>query len=301
MKAIFLVGAVAVGFISFSAAYAQNAAPPSKSPPSKAAPAKSGKVVAARPTTSGLATDRVRRVAYEAAAAGEHPLAPTLRIAREGLKRLEAIKDYSGNLIRRERIEGKLRDYEYQYVKVRHEPFSVYTYFQSPRRGSEVIYVAGKNDGQLLAHETGAAAGLVGTVALDPDGPRARKESRLPISQTGLMNLCKRVIVMCERDSKYGECEVKVFPDAKVNDRSHLCVQVTHPAPRREFRFHIGRIYFDNELGFPTRWEAYGWPSKPGEESPLQEEYTVVDLKLDVGFTDADFDVANPAYGFPRP
>ena len=36
----------------------------------------------------------------------------------------------------------------------------------------------------------------------------------------------------------------------------------------------------------------------PAEEPPLVEEYTYANLKFNLGFTDADFDVNNPQYGF---
>jgi hypothetical protein len=255
--------------------------------------------VAQSEDTSATSTSSARRLAHEAVS-GEHPLAPTLRLARDGLKRLEKVKDYSANLIRRERIDGRLLDHQYQFIKVRHSPLSIYVYYQSPKRGSELIYVEGKNDGQLWAHETGANARLVGTVSLDPEGPRARKESRYPITQAGLKPLALHVIAKAENDQQYGECEVKVFPDAKINGRPCLSVQITHPAPRREFSFHVARVFFDHELGFAVRYEAYGWPARTGDEPPLIEEFTFSDAKLDSGFTDRDFDITNPAYAFPR-
>jgi hypothetical protein len=239
------------------------------------------------------------RLAYEARP-GEHPLEDVLRLCGQGLKRLHAIKDYSGNLVRRERIEGRLSDYQYQFLKVRHQPLSVYIYYQGPKRGSEVIYVEGRNDGQLWAHEVGANAQLVGTVSLDPEGPRARKESRYPITEAGLTPLARHVIKLAENDKPYGECEVKAFPEAKVNDRPCLAVQITHPTQRREFKFHLIRVFFDHEWGFPIRYEAYGWPSKTGDDPPLIEEYTFSNLKFDHSFTDRDFDIRNPAYNFPR-
>jgi hypothetical protein len=239
-----------------------------------------------------------QRLAYEARP-GEHPLEPTLRLAREGVKRLQAIKDYSGNLVRRERIDGRVSDYQYQFLKVRHEPLSVYIYYQGPKRGSEVIYVEGRNDGQLWAHEVGANAQLVGTVSLDPAGPRARKESRYPITEAGLLPLAKHVISWAENDKQYGECDTKVFPEAKVNGRTCLAVQVTHATPRREFSFHQARVYFDHEWGFPIRYEAYDWPRSTGDEPPLIEEYTFSNLKFDQGLTDRDFDITNRTYGFP--
>jgi hypothetical protein len=249
----------------------------------------------AQPSSSS--SDR-SRLTYETRP-GEHPLDPTLRLAQGGLKRLEAIKDYSGNLIRRERIDGRVSEHQYQFLKVRHEPLSVYIYYQGPKRGSEVIYVEGRNDGQLWAHEVGASAQLVGTVLLDPAGPRARKESRYPVTEAGLLPLVRHMILRAENDKKFGECEVKIFPEAKVNGRVCLAVQITHPRQRREFSFHLARIYFDHEWGFPIRYEAYDWPRSTGDEPALIEEYTYSNLKFDQGLTDRDFDVANPAYRFP--
>jgi hypothetical protein len=75
-------------------------------------------------------------------------------------------------------------------------------------------------------------------------------------------------------------------------------MQFVHPVPRREFRYHIVRLFVDDELGVPIRLESYGWPAQPGGEPPLKEEYTYMNLKLNNGFTDADFDVRNPQYGF---
>jgi len=45
---------------------------------------------------------------------------------------------------------------------------------------------------------------------------------------------------------------------------------------------------------------AYDWPTTPGGEAPLIEEYTYYNVKLNVGLTDLDFDKTNPAYNFPK-
>jgi hypothetical protein len=201
--------------------------------------------------------------------------------------------------VRQERIDGQLHQRGYSYLKVRHQPFSVYAYVQAPLRGSEVIYVEGKNNGQLWAHEVGSAARAAGTLSLDPEGPRARKESRSPITTAGLLNLARRIAQGTERDSQYGECDVKTYSDAKVNSRHCLCVEIHHPVPRREFVFHLARIYFDHKWGIPIRYEAYSWPKKLGGEPELFEEYTYLDISFDNGFTDRDFDITNPDYNFP--
>ena len=60
----------------------------------------------------------------------------------------------------------------------------------------------------------------------------------------------------------------------------------------------MARIYLDDQLNLPIRYEAYDWPDQPGDKPVLLEEYTYVNLKINQGLTDADFDVHNPQYGF---
>ena len=71
-------------------------------------------------------------------------------------------------------------------------------------------------------------------------------------------------------------------------------IEVIHPTPRRNFRFHKAQVFIDNELRVPIRYAAYLWPENPGEQPPLEEEYTYLNLKLNNGFTDADFSRTNP-------
>ena len=84
--------------------------------------------------------------AQAVAGGGVHPLQPALELAQKGLAQLRTtIKDYSCTVVKRERIDGKLKDHEYLFAKVRHEPFSVYLYFLAPDdvKGQEVIWVEG--------------------------------------------------------------------------------------------------------------------------------------------------------------
>ena len=59
------------------------------------------------------------------------------------------------------------------------------------------------------------------------------------------------------------------------------------------------KCFIDKELNIPVRYAAYDWPAAPGEEPPLMEEYVYVNVKLNVGLSDEDFDPANQAYKFP--
>lgn len=240
----------------------------------------------------------------------EHPLDPAIRFAQNGLTHIQNdIQDYTSTLVKRERINGKLGEHEYIFTKIRQEkvengrvvaPFSVYMYFLAPdkMKGRECIYVKGKNDGKLVAHEGGGLGKVLPTVWLKPESQLAMRGNRYPITQTGVEVLTRRLIEVAQKDRQYGECEVQFFNGAKINGRVCTCIQVKHPTPRPYFTFSLARIFIDDEHQVPIRYEAYTWPVKEGGQPVLDEEYTYLNVKLNVGLTDADFDPKNPNYNF---
>jgi len=202
----------------------------------------------------------------------EHPLTPFLGWARSEVGNIEKMRDYSAILVARERIGGELGDYQHMYIKVRHDPFSVYVYVLGPKeiRGREVTYVEGRTDNKRVGPDTGI--------------------HKLPITELGMLNLLRGLIEVGERDFKYGECTVKFYKNAKVNKRPCTCIEIVHPYPRRNFLFHVARIFVDDELNLPIRYESYDWPKEEGGRPQLAEEYTYVNVKLNNGLTDLDFD-----------
>jgi hypothetical protein len=226
----------------------------------------------------------------------EHPLMPVLRWAQQCLPAIENLKDYSAVLVRRERIRGKLGSYEHVFIKIRHQPFSVYARFLAPAsvKGQEVIYIAGRNEGNLLAHR----ARLAATVSLHPDGLIAMSGRHYPLTEIGLVNLVRRLVEVGQQDVNYADCEVRYFTHATINKRPCTMIEVVHPTPRDVFRFHIARVFVDDELVVPIRYESHDWPREPGGPPQLIEEYTYLDLKVNNGFTDEDFSTRNPEYQF---
>lgn len=246
-------------------------------------------------------TPRPAPVAPSITNPNEHPLMPALRWANDGIGNIEKIQDYSATLAKRERINGKVLEYEYMFVKVRHKPFSVYMNFLAPAnfKGRECLYVEGQNNGKMWAHDVGMRA-MFGTVSIEPTSAVAMHNQHYPLTELGILNLIKRLVEVAEQDRKYGECDVKFFKGAKVNNRICTCIQVVHPVPRRNFIFHEAKIFVDDELNLPIRYESYDWPKTPGGPPELVEEYTYLNLKLNNGFTDADFDIRNDAYNFKK-
>lgn len=237
-----------------------------------------------------------------------HPLDNALKMADEALEDMQSVRDYTATLVKRESMNGTLGEREFMKIKIRNQrvvdgkevPFSIYMRFLKPKAvaGREVIWVKGQNDGKLLAHESGIITGFK-TFHLEPDGWLAMQNNRHPIYEAGLENLVTKLIEKAERDKAAGECQVEYRKGAKINGRACTMISVTHKERKAPYDFHNAQVFIDDELNIPIRYVAYDWPAAEGGEAPIIEEYTYLEVKLNVGLTDKDFDPANEEYEFP--
>jgi hypothetical protein len=122
---------------------------------------------------------------------------------------------------------------------------------------------------------------------------------RYPITDIGIQTLIEELLARGGHDLQYGECEVKFYKGASVDKYVCTLIEVIHPVQRDHFTFYRAHIFIDDALGVPVRYAAWSWPSEPGGEPVLEEEYTYRNIKLNVGLTDADFDPDNEAYNYP--
>jgi len=270
----------------------------------------SGMTLAQQPGT-GLAEPvfRVSKNEPSIPSSVPHPLDPAIQLAHQSLSLIRKdLKDYTGVLVKREKIGDDLGEHEFMFVKVRNRkfeenklitPFSVYLAFLKPTavKGREVIFVENKNDGNLFAHEGGMKR-MLGTHSLEPTGYLAMAGQRYPLTDIGIENLVVKLIERGEKDKRHGACNVELVPGAKVGGRACSIIQVTHPVQQSHFEFHIAQIFMDDEWKIPVRYAAYNWPKTAGSEPEVIEEYTYQNLKFNVGLTDADFDVKNKDYNF---
>ena len=228
--------------------------------------------------------------------AAEHPLAPALRHAKTCVENAGKLSGYECRFIKKE-VVGRQTISQTIRMKVRHDPFSVYMNFEEPHAGREVIFVEGRNNNNLLVHEAGFAS-LIGTLELAPTSSQAMAENRYPITKAGIQKMMEAVIEQWEAETKYGESEVKYFEDAKIGDVKCRVIESTHPQPRKQFKFHITRVWIDEQLGLPVRVQQFGFPAKSGAKPPVVEDYTFSDIKAEVRLTDRDFDTKNPSYNY---
>ena len=238
-----------------------------------------------------------------------HPLDRAIELANTGLENMRShVNDYTAILVKRERVDNQLSDTSYMRLKIRNPrqrdigqvPFSIYMKFIKPRgsAGREVIWVDGQNNNNLIAHETGALLRFK-NFHLQPTGMLAMRGNRYPIYDAGIENLTLKLLEKAERDRAAGLCEVKYVEGAKIRDRACTLIEVKHKERKSPYEFHIAKVYIDDELKMPVRFASYDWPL-PGQTPKLMEEYTYIKLKLNVGLTDNDFNIANPAYNFAK-
>lgn len=222
-----------------------------------------------------------------------------LAIAKRSLAALEKVDDYTCVFSKRERVGDELLPEERDKLKIRHRPFSVYMRVIEPTSsaGQEVIYVEGRNDGNLIAHTTGFGGSVIGRLSLDPNGYLAKRGNRYTIKDVGLANLVKKLIDLGSKKDLFRESTTKI-EKTEFSDRPCTLVEISSPKPVGTFTLAIARIVLDDEWNVPVHFESHEWP--PGGSQPvLNETYSYYELKLNVGLTDRDFDPDNPEYSFP--
>ncbi len=249
-----------------------------------------------KPDLSSLA----RPAAPSAAIVDEAPTARALRLINGCQARFESVSDYACTFYKRERINGRLTPLYVMAMKARTKPRSIYFKFADPFKGREAIFVEGQNGGKILAHDVGFTKFLAGTLELEPSSSRAMEDNRHPITEAGIGPLIDTVARRWTAELSSDESLIVFDPDMTIGPRHCQLVEAIHPRRSPDFTFYKVRLFIDSELNLPIRFEGYDWPREPGAPADLAEEYSYIDLKLNVGLCDIDFDACNRQYSFGR-
>ena len=282
-----LIGALAGAFLA-GAAIAQGLP----------APGQGGKQVTARRPESPPSPDK----------AIQHPLAAVLAYARREQEYLrETVRDFTCRLVKRERIDGFVQDYQYIDMFVREEsregerieqPLSIFLYFLGPKKiaGRKVLYIEGQNEGKLRVKNGGKHFEYV-VVNVDPNGEGAREESLVPVTQIGFNRLLGQMIAVLERhvraDPSGENTTVERIKGARINSRLCSVIRIVHPRKQDGLEFHIANVFVDDEMHAPVRVDLSLWPTRPGQPPPLLAEYTYTNLTLNSGLPESIFTEAH--------
>ncbi len=228
------------------------------------------------------------------------PIDRAIRLIAECRARYQSVDDYTCTFYKRERIEGRHTPQYIMSMKVRTKPQSVYFRFQRPAQGREAIFIAGRNGGKILAHDVGITKFLAGTLELEPTSSRAMEDCRHPITEAGIGPLIETLTKRWSVELNPRESKIAIHDDIVIGTNRCKMIESIHTEHRPQFLHHKVCVYIDQEVGLPIRFEAYDWPKNAKAEPELLEEYTYMQLKINVGLSDIDFDVSNTAYSFGR-
>lgn len=226
-----------------------------------------------------------------------HPLLPAIALAKKSLEKVRTVQDYEGTLTKRELI-GQTLTTQMMQVRIRQQPLAVYLKYAAPNEGREVIYDAAQDPEKLLVHEGAGLKSLAGTLAIPINDPQVLAETRHVITDLGIERLVVLVIEQWEAESKYGEIDVKYYPQAKMGRIECEVLEATHPRPRRQFKYHRTRLFLEKKTNLPLRVQNYGFPRQAGVEPPLVEDFAYTGLKTNIGLKPIDFSRTNQNYRF---
>jgi hypothetical protein len=202
------------------------------------------------------------------------------------------VKDYMGTLVKEERVGGQMQTEQYISFRIRQKPYSVYLKWTGPKAfdGQEAMYVAGKNGNKLKAKAAGLV-GAVGFISLDPTDPRALKQSRHTITDTGIGHLIETITQCREMERQLPPSQVQTtYREFAFQGKQCVGMDTVHKVNNGQFYCYRSVVYFDKQTKLPMRFEAYDWPTAGGPAGGEKLEcYSYIDVKFNVGLTDAAF------------
>ncbi len=192
-------------------------------------------------------------------------------------------RDYTCTFIKQERIGGRLGDPEHIEVRFLAEPFSVaMQWMENPPLADRMIYVEGKYDGQMLVRPTGLLGGIVGTVARDPEGDEARRNTLRPVTLFGFVNALENLLDVYEKARDAGDLREEFGGYAEIDGRETVKL-IRYLPPEDDYPAYRTDVYLDLEYLVPICIEGRNW------DNELTSRYVYTDLRFNVGLTPDDF------------
>ncbi|MFL5328335.1 MAG: DUF1571 domain-containing protein [Gemmataceae bacterium] len=221
------------------------------------------------------------------------PLVAAAQLLNEAQTSFARVNDYTGMFYKQERVNGQLNPEQTIQIRVRQQPFSVYLKWNGPQKfvGQEACFVSGKNSNMVRVKAATGLASAIGWVSIDPKGPRATANDRHSITDFGIGHLIERMTRNVDEYRKQPPDQTQItFGEYRFLQKACVRMETTHRTNTGQFYAARTVIYFDKETRLPVRAEAYDWPKAGGTQGgDLLECYSYVDMKFNVGLTDAAF------------
>lgn len=200
------------------------------------------------------------------------------------------VTGYSTKLIKRELLSGKLEALEKIEVHCREHPFSVYMNWLEGGEGvmkpQRVLYVAGENNGKLLARGRGVLLASLGVFSKDIHSAEARRGGRYTIDESGIYQGMQRTLDNMLKAQERGALHVAYYGTFKVPElNNRVCYKFirTPYEPLEEEGLNELTVYIDQES-----WIQIGSVLRDTHGN-LIAEYYFRDLKINPEFKKDQF------------
>jgi len=202
-------------------------------------------------------------------------------------------RDYSGHIVRQERVGAKLLAEQSGEIRVRVAPFSINVKMLLPKEASgwEASFMTGlgAKDDRFRFRPAGVA-GANGLQSMRATDSKAMENQRHAITDTGIGAILVRAekIVAVEKKAK-NPVQI-VAAEYTFQKRPVIRYEIFCERPHPLRYAHRVVLFVDTETKLPVRFEAYDAP-KPGDTSgDLLESVSFVNLKFNGGLGDSAFD-----------
>jgi hypothetical protein len=213
-----------------------------------------------------------------------------LAYIQEARRNYSAVRDYTCMVAKKESVNGVLSPDHFIQFKFK-APMSIYMKWISPSdmAGQEVAFVLGANGNKMRVKSGKLGLKITGFHSIDVDDPRVLQNSRHTIYEAGIGHMIDNTLKLWEIEKKLNKTQVKTG-EYSFNNRRCIRIETIHPERRQEYYSYRGVIYLDKESKIPVRLENYDWPRQAGPpEGDLLEMFSFIDLRFNVGLSDAEF------------
>ena len=205
------------------------------------------------------------------------------------------IRGYKVTMQKQERLQGRLQNRELIEVAFREQPFSVFMrWLDGAKKADRVVFVAGENEGMMLAHPSGVAGKLVKVVKRKVDSEEARQSGRYTVDQFGFKNSLQRILTSMETAKQKGTLHLEFLGETKVFEcDQRICFKLkrTYAAPEADGTEDL-TLYVDRENFLPIGIVVRGKIDAATGNRELLGEYFFRDLRLNPQFSPQQFNEA---------
>jgi hypothetical protein len=205
------------------------------------------------------------------------------------------VRGYQVILQKQERLQGKLQNREIIEVAFREQPYSVsMRWLEGARKADRVVFVAGENEGMMLAHPAGVAGKLVKVVKRKVDSDEARQSGRYTLDQFGFKKSLQRILSSMQAAKQKDALHLQFLGETKVFEcDQRICFKLkrTYEAPEADGTEDL-TLYVDRENFLPIGIVVRGKIDAATGNRELLGEYFFRDLRLNPQFSPQQFNEA---------